>query len=512
MSYEPTQPMQPPSTASTAQVDAAQDSVDSGGVDTDTVTDRPGASGSDDVAQESPREVGSGPGSAPEGGVAHATVPRAVLSKDGIPAPPDNAPQGGPSQGDDSQGDGPQGDAAPADEPQRDAATADAAAADAVAAGGAGADGAGVDEPQSHQTHSGGPQSDSTPADGPQSGWAPADGPQGGWAPADRPQSGWAPDDGPHGDRAPADGPQGDWGQGNGPQGYGQQGHGPQGHGQQGSWDQANWDQGYGPQDQGAQNDWDQGYRHQGQGYGPQDYGPPDGPPVKRRRRRRPVRWSVISLFVLLVLAIVLVIGNFVGQAIAENDMANQFTANGFPVKPSVDIEGFPFLTQVVHKDFKKVVISASNIPAGPVTISSLNATITGMHLNSSWNGATIDRLTATAFVSLSSLTGGISNELGDAASLTAVPDGPNKLKVTGTVLGGLSASGVVEFKQTGPQQITVELPTVGGLVGTLLGSAPSFTINLPAGVPPSLRITGLTLNGQGLTLSAAATDATFSQ
>ncbi len=211
------------------------------------------------------------------------------------------------------------------------------------------------------------------------------------------------------------------------------------------------------------------------------------------------------------MIAIVLVIGNFVGQAIAENDMANQFTANGFPVKPSVDIEGFPFLTQVVHKDFKKVVISASNIPAGPVTISSLNATITGMHLNSSWNGATIDHLSATAFVSLSSLTDGISSELGDAASLTAVPDGVNKLKVTGTVLG-LSASGEVEIKQTGPQQITIELPKSGGLVGTLLGAAASFPINLPAGVPPSLRITGLTLNGQGLTLSAAATDATFSK
>jgi hypothetical protein len=75
----------------------------------------------------------------------------------------------------------------------------------------------------------------------------------------------------------------------------------------------------------------------------------------------------------------------------------------------------------------------------------------------------------------------------------------------------GLSGSGVVEIKQTGPQQITVELPTTGGLVG-MLGSAASFTITLPAGVPPSLRITGLTLNGQGLTLSASATNATFSK
>src|SRR6202042_3739939 len=268
-------------------------------------------------------------------------------------------------------------------------------------------------------------------------------------------------------------------------QGYGPQGYAPQGYGPQG----------YGPDSYGPQGDWDRGNAQRG-------YGPGGGPPPRPRRRRRPVRRSVIAFFVLLVLAIVLVIGNFVGQAIAENDMANQFTANGFPVKPSVDIEGFPFLTQVVQKDFKKVVISASNIPAGPVTISSLNATITGMHLNSSWNGATIDHLSATAFVSLSSLTDGISSELGDAASLTAVPDGVNKLKVTGTVLG-VSASGEVEIKQTGPQQITIELPKSGGLVGTLLGSNASFPINLPAGVPPSLRITGLTLNGQGLTLSA---------
>jgi hypothetical protein len=256
-----------------------------------------------------------------------------------------------------------------------------------------------------------------------------------------------------------------------------------------------------------------QGAAYQNPGYQKPGYQDPyqDTPPAPPRRKRHRIRRSFIALFIIIVLAILLVIANFVGKAVAENDMADQFTANGFPVKPSVDIEGFPFLTQVVQKDFKKVVITASNIPAGPVTISSLKATLTGMHLNKSWNGATIDQLTATAFISLNSLTGGISSALGDAASLTGVPDGPDKLKVTGTVLGA-SASGVVVIKQTGPQQITVELPTAGGLVGSLIGSAASFTINLPAGVPPSLRITGLALDGNGLTLSAGATDATFSK
>jgi LmeA-like phospholipid-binding len=332
--------------------------------------------------------------------------------------------------------------------------------------------------------------------------------PQGSAPQVNSPQGGWGQGDAPEANPPRANAPQGGWGQG-APQG---------GWGQGNAWDQGNAAAGYAPQGYRSQGyppqDGPQDYPPQDyptQGYGPQGYGPQDGPPPKPRRRRRPIRKSVIAFFILLVLAIVLVIANFVGRAVAENDMADQFTANGFPVKPSVNIEGFPFLTQVVQKDFKKVVISASNIPAGPVTISSLNATITGMHLNSSWNGATIDHLNATAFVSLSSLTDGISSELGDAVTLTAVPDGPNKLKVTGTVLG-LSASGEVVIKQTGPQQITVELPKTGGLVGTLIGTNASFPINLPAGVPPSLRITGLTLNGTGLTLSAAATDATFSK
>jgi hypothetical protein len=450
MSYEPTQPMTPPSTSL-----ADQPSED------------PSREGQDDPAQGDPAPAATvqvatpegepGQVTAPEGGLSQATIPRAALSRPSVPATPGNTATPGNAAVAEPQ-DAPAEVAAPRDDtakahPRQDPElTGDWASEYADAWGQGRASRSGRDQGSDPQ--------------------------------ADREQ-----DNDPQGDWAQRYSPQGDWNRGGDPRGYGPQGYGPEG---------------YGPRE-----DWNRG--NPPQGYGPQDYEPEDAPPVRPRRRRRPVRRSVISLFVLLVIAIVLVIGNFVGQAIAENDMANQFTTNGFPVKPSVDIEGFPFLTQVVQKDFKKVVISASNIPAGPVTISSLNATITGMHLNSSWNGATIDHLTATAFVSLSSLTGGISSELGDAASLTAVPDGVNKLRVTGTVLG-LSASGVVEIKQTGPQQITVELPTSGGLVGTLLGSAASFPINLPAGVPPTLRITGLTLNGQGLTLSAAATDATFSK
>ncbi len=54
-------------------------------------------------------------------------------------------------------------------------------------------------------------------------------------------------------------------------------------------------------------------------------------------------------------------------------------------------------------------------------------------------------------------------------------------------------------------------LPSSGAL-GSVLSSFGSFSFSLPPGVPASLKITNLTLNSQGLTVSAAATNATFSK
>lgn len=231
-----------------------------------------------------------------------------------------------------------------------------------------------------------------------------------------------------------------------------------------------------------------------------------EGPLGARRRRRG--RRTVICVFTALVLAVLLFIGDWVSRMIAENDMADQFTANGFPVKPSVAIAGFPFLTQVAERDLRQVTISASGIPAGPVTISSLHATLTGMHLSSSWNGARIDQINVTAFVSFGALAA--AGDLGGTA-VTATQDGPGKLKITVNLAGVVSASLEARVQQTGPRQVTIAVLNPGGN-SSLLGSFTSYTFSLPAGVPPSLRITGLTLSATGLTVSAAAANATLSE
>jgi hypothetical protein len=216
-----------------------------------------------------------------------------------------------------------------------------------------------------------------------------------------------------------------------------------------------------------------------------------------------------MTIFALIVVLILLVIGDRVALAVAENDMADQFVSNGLPVKPSVTIEGFPFLTQLAARDFRKVDISASNVPAGPVTITSAKATLTGMHFNSSFNGATVDHMTVTLFVSFSALAG--AGGLGNVAGLTITPAGPNLLKITAGV-GPLSDTEEAKVTQTGPQQISIQVVNNGGALGGLLSSFGSFSFNLPKGVPASLQITGVTLNSQGLTATAAANNANLSE
>ena len=235
--------------------------------------------------------------------------------------------------------------------------------------------------------------------------------------------------------------------------------------------------------------------------------GAPGGPRPRRRRRRR--RWTMVVFGVIVVL-ILLVIGDRVALAVAENDMADQFVSNGLPVKPSVTIEGFPFLTQLAARDLRKVDISASNIPAGPVTITSATGTLNGLHFNSSFNSATVDHMTVTIFVSFSALAG--AGGLGNVANLTITPAGPNLLKITGSLGGVLSDTEEAKITQSGPQQISVQAVNNGGALSGVLSQFGSYTFNLPKGVPASLRITGLTLNAQGLTATAAADNAKLSQ
>ncbi|HEX2822695.1 MAG TPA: DUF2993 domain-containing protein [Streptosporangiaceae bacterium] len=227
------------------------------------------------------------------------------------------------------------------------------------------------------------------------------------------------------------------------------------------------------------------------------------GPPRRTRRRRR--KWPLVSLIVIILL---LVAADRAACAVAENQMASQIQKQGFPAKPHVTIEGFPFLTQLAAKDFKTVVISASNVTEGPLDIASLNATIHGMHINSSFSGATVDTINGSALITFTAL----ANAGGIPPGITLSADGPNQVKASINV-AILTATVVAQVTKTGPSSINVRVVQAGDVPTSVLGNLVNFTINIPkSDLPAGLTIQSVTVTQQGVRITIVGHNTTLSQ
>jgi hypothetical protein len=309
-----------------------------------------------------------------------------------------------------------------------------------------------------------------------------------------RPQSGWP-------EQPPASGQQ-QPGYGQQQPGYGQQ---PSGYGQP--------DSGYGQQPSGYEQtssigrpgsgyEQPSGYGQPGSGYGQE---PPPGRSRPRRRRRRG-RALLITLIVLIGL---LIAADFGAKAFAESAIASKIDSSGLGTKPSVTIEGFPFLTQVAARDLKQIDINAGNFTVKQVVISSLHATATGVHPNASFNGATIDQINGTVVVSFTTIT-----NLVPVPGLTVAADpadGPDAIKLNSS-LGGATG----KIVQTGPNVITVDVGNLTGLAGlaSLIGGstlASSYTFDIPQ-LPAGLVVRSVSVTSQGIVATASAQNTTLSQ
>ena len=244
---------------------------------------------------------------------------------------------------------------------------------------------------------------------------------------------------------------------------------------------------------------------------GPAGSGSPAG--LAPRRRRRHHRGWIALIVTLIVLAVLFLAGDQIARVYAQNQIADQIETSGLNTKPSVHIEGWPFLTQVAAHDIKAIDISASNVQAGKFTITSIQARATGVHPNSSFSGATINQINGTATISYSSLENDLGNAIGipglSIASITPDPaDGPNAVNVNAGI-----ASVTAKVVQTSPQQITIEFGQVGGLASLLGGAAsiPNQVITIPT-LPAGLVIRSVAVNSQGVVATASATNTTLTQ
>ena len=269
------------------------------------------------------------------------------------------------------------------------------------------------------------------------------------------------------------------------------------------------------PANQGYQEsqDYSRGQGYQGPQGLPLNQGSPgaqgyQGPPPRMRRRRR--RWPLITLIVIVV---ILVVGDRAANAYTENQMASQIQSSlGLSGKPSVTIQGFPFLTQLAARDFRTVDINASNetitsssAGSGLLKVASLAATLHGMHIHG-LNSATIDQFNASALVTFSALgdVGGIPQ------GITLSADGPNQIKANISI-GPLSDSAVAQVTQTGSNQINVKIVDAGGIPVDLLGNLANFSFSIPK-LPAGVTIQSISVTQQGLRITAAGQNTTLNK
>ena len=225
--------------------------------------------------------------------------------------------------------------------------------------------------------------------------------------------------------------------------------------------------------------------------------------PIPERPRRRR-RWPWIVLATLLVLLVLFVVLDRVAVAYAENQAAQQMQSQGFPTKPDVTIEGFPFLTQVAARNIKDVHITATKVPAGPVTLS-LTADATNVLLDPGYQSGTISHVTGTGVIPFSS----VSSAFGGGSGLTITSAGGNTMKVSLNVLGAdISMTGTIE--QSGPNTLKVHLNQPSGLPVSL-PIPNSFTIHIPT-LPMHLTIQSVKVTSQGIVVHATGSNIKFTK
>ena len=231
---------------------------------------------------------------------------------------------------------------------------------------------------------------------------------------------------------------------------------------------------------------------------------------VPRTKRRHPLRTTIIVLVILIGLLVAL---DFGARAFAESKVASEIQQQGFPKKPNVSIEGFPFLTQVISRDFKDVNISSSNITEGPLLIQSINATMNGVHVNSSFNGGSVDSLNGTLSVTFAALANAMTSQAGGLASLggaglTLSQAGTDEVKATLNLVI-TSGTAVWRVSRTSSGDISIQLVSSTGLTSSLLSGLGNITIPLPH-LPLGLTIQSVSVTSSGLVGTVTGHDVSF--
>jgi hypothetical protein len=230
---------------------------------------------------------------------------------------------------------------------------------------------------------------------------------------------------------------------------------------------------------------------------------------LSRRARR-------IVIVIVVALVIAFVVGDRLADQAAERAIALKVrSAALLGDTPSVDIVGFPFLTQAARGRYGEIKVTAHDIRRGGVRIDTIRGDFHGVHvglgaaLAGNVKRVRIDRATGSLLVT----TADLNAMLGKQRLSATAQDG--QLRVTGRPLVGdarVSATAVYSVDVAGrklvftpvPGSIQVAGTTVTGVAATAVSAA--LTISVDTGTLPfGLQVKSAAVVENGIEVQAAA-------
>ena len=211
-----------------------------------------------------------------------------------------------------------------------------------------------------------------------------------------------------------------------------------------------------------------------------------------------------------------MVVGDRVAASYAGDRLAEQLQRGaGLTSTPTVEIAGFPFLTQAVGGRYDHVEVGAADVPAGDTVLDRVDIVLTGVRvgLSAALSGKVtdvpVDRVSAQVRLSYDDL----SRRSGERR-LTVSPEG-DRVRVTGEVevLGRtLSAAAISAVELEGDTvRITAQEFRVGNDVADALltrALGDRFDLRVPiADLPYALTVQRLRVAPDAVVVDAGATD-----
>jgi len=228
----------------------------------------------------------------------------------------------------------------------------------------------------------------------------------------------------------------------------------------------------------------------------------------------RGARRLTIAGIVLAILVVLLVVADRVGAYVAERVAAGRIqTAEDLRNRPSVDVAGFPFLTQLAAGEFDQITVRASDVPVGTsghrATLTSLVTVLHHVNTSGGFHRVHARTLTATGSTTLS--------QVADATGLPLHYAGHGRVAAqrSVTVLGRTLDATVSARPVVRDGALVFTDPRIDG-GGSLLGEVSQqllspFDVSVSlAGLPFDLRADSVAVTGSTVTITLTGVDVTL--